>query len=138
MAMKTCKDCGTEISKSATVCLNCGKKQKNQTLRIILGILLVIMGIGIIASSGEDANTNITNSLVGESIISKVNYDKIQEGMNEEEVKGILGESTSVSESYTPGIGTMVLKHYQEPLTLKAIDIYFLDGKVYMKNWTEL
>lgn len=36
------------------------------------------------------------------------------------------------------GIGTLKLKHYQEPLTFKAIDIYFLDGKVYMKNWTEL
>ena len=29
MSMKVCKDCGTEVSKSANVCPKCGKKLKH-------------------------------------------------------------------------------------------------------------
>lgn len=72
------------------------------------------------------------------SNVTKENYDKIKKGMTKAEVKKILGEPSSVSESETPGVGTMELNHYQETFSTKAIDIYFLDGEVYMKNWTEL
>lgn len=58
--------------------------------------------------------------------------------MKKSEVEEILGEPSSVSENETPGVGKMELNHYQEKLSTKAIDVYFLDGKVYMKNWTEL
>ena len=36
------------------------------------------------------------------------------------------------------GLGTMELNHFQEAFSLKAIDVYYVEGKVYMKNWTDL
>lgn len=142
MAMKTCKDCGSEVSKSAKVCPKCGKKLKHSGLRIFLGILIIIIGIGIIASN--DTNISTTNSTNSEtqttstSVVTKENYDKIKEGMTEQEVKNILGEPISVSENEISGFGKTVLKHYQEEFSLKAIDVYFSNGKVSMKNWTDL
>lgn len=140
MAMKVCKDCGTEVSKSAKTCPKCGRKLKHTGLRVILGIIIIFIALIAIASNGNNTNqeTSSTNTSTNQSIVTKENYNKIEEGMTESEVENILGTPTSTSESETPGVGTMILKHYQEPLTLKAIDVYFLDGKVYMKNWTEL
>ena len=136
MAMKVCKDCGTEVSKSAKTCPKCGRKLKHTGLRVILGIIIIFIALIAIASNGNNTNqeTSSTNTSTNQSIVTKENYNKIEEGMTESEVENILGTPTSTSESETPGVGTMILKHYQEPLTLKAIDVYFLDGKVYMKN----
>jgi hypothetical protein len=142
--LKTCKDCGAEVSKSAKTCPNCGKRLKLGGFRIFLGIILGLIIIGVIAGMSGDTNTNNSTSEDSSSSsstsarVTKENYDKIKKGMTKKEVKKILGEPTSVSESETPGVGTMELNHFQEAFTLKAIDIYYLDGKVYMKNWTDL
>ena len=32
----------------------------------------------------------------------------------------------------------MELNYFQELLSTKAIDVYYLNEKVYMKNWTDL
>lgn len=142
MAMKICKECGTEISKSAKVCPKCGKKQKKSVGVIILGIILIFIGIGLMSSginTTTNENTVSTNiSSVTENKVTKENYDKINKGMTKEQVKEIMGEPTTISENDTPGVGTMELNHYQQGFELKGIDIYYLDGKVYMKNWTEL
>ena len=58
MSMKSCKECGAEISKSAKVCPKCGKKLKNSLLRVLLGIFIMIIGIGMIASGGDSEQTN--------------------------------------------------------------------------------
>ena len=58
MAMKICKDCGTEISKSAKTCPKCGKKLKHTGVRVVLGLAIIIIGICAITSS----NTNTTNT----------------------------------------------------------------------------
>lgn len=139
MAMKICKDCGTEVSKSAKTCPKCGKKLKHTGIRVFLGIFIILVGIAAISGRDNTDNKSTTTSTsIKQSVVSKENYDKINKEMTEQQVQEILGEPSSISESETPGIGTMVLKHFQESLSLKAIDIYFLDGKVYMKNWTEL
>lgn len=139
MAMKVCKDCGTQVSKSAKTCPKCGKKLKHTTLGVILGIIILFIGIGSLAG---DATNTLDNTPTGTietiTVVSRKNYDKIKEGMSEAQVQEMLGEPSSITESETPGVGKMILKHYQEGFSLKAIDIYFLDGKVYMKNWTEL
>lgn len=144
MAMKKCKECGTEISKSAKVCPKCGKDQRNflqkhKVLSFVLAIVIIgVLGVAI-SDNGNNLNTTDTSTVpTVTNIVTKENYDKINKGMTEQQVKEILGEPQSTSESENPGVGTMILKHYQEVLSLKAIDVYFLDGKVYMKNWTEL
>ena len=140
MVMKVCKDCGIEVSKSAKACPKCGKKIKHSGLRIILGILVIVIGCGLLAGDTSNTNTQQTSSTSAksESVVTKSNYDKIEEGMTKEDVKEILGEPSSISESQTPGVGKMELNHYQESFEFKGIDIYYLDEKVYMKNWTEL
>ncbi|MBO4815901.1 MAG: DUF3862 domain-containing protein [Clostridia bacterium] len=141
MAMKTCKDCGTEISKSAKICPKCGKKLKHTGLRVFFGIL-VIIALVVISNSGNNTNitddTNSKTQTTAKSAVTKENYDKIKEGMTEQEVKEILGEPSSVSENEISGLGKTELKHYQEAFSLKAIDVYFNNGKVSMKNWTDL
>ena len=61
MSMKICKDCGTEVSKSAKICPKCGKKLKHTGLRVTLGVIILIVGICIIASS-ENNNTDTSTS----------------------------------------------------------------------------
>lgn len=108
MSMIHCKECGTEVSKSAKVCPKCGKKLKHNGLRIFLAILFVIIGIGALASSGKEnlnntsSESSSTSSSTSKSIVTKENYDKIEKGMTKTEVKEILGEPTSVSENETP------------------------------------
>ena len=144
MAMKKCKDCGTEISQSAKVCPKCGKDQRNFLQKHkILSFFLAILIVGVLCAAINGTESTPTSSdssskTTSTSIVTKENYDKIQKGMTKAEVKNILGEPASISENESPGIGTMELNHYQEAFSLKGIDVYYLDGKVYMKNWTEL
>lgn len=61
MAMKVCKECGTEISSSAKVCPKCGKKQKMS--KGAIGAIVVLLLIVIVAASGGDSSNNNTNSI---------------------------------------------------------------------------
>ncbi len=58
MAMKKCKECGTEISSSAKVCPHCGKKQK--TSKKVIGLVVVLLLVIIVAASGGDSTNNNT------------------------------------------------------------------------------
>ena len=124
MAMKTCKDCGAEVSKSAKVCPKCGKKLKHTGLRVCLGILVIFIGIGIIASSGDNVSTtNSTSSQTqtsSTSVVTKENYDKIQKGMSKAEVQAILGEPSSVSESETPRSRNYGIKSFSRSFFSKS------------------
>lgn len=136
MALKKCKECGAEISSSAEVCPSCGKRLKKK--HPILGGFLLVFGIMIIlASTAGNVQTTPTNSTDTNVIISRENYDKIEEGMKMDEVKTILGEPTMTSESELSGTKT-ILHHYQLPLTTTAIEIYYSNGTVFMKNYVEL
>lgn len=127
----------------------------------ITGLVFSIISIIIIlASMGTNNNksTNNINTVSPDILVDKENsttetieqqntepisretYDKIQTGMTEQEIHHMLGDPMSISETNTPGVGTMVLKHYQtiSLLDTKAIDVWFLNGKVYMKNWIDL
>lgn len=54
--MKTCKDCGKEVSKSAKTCPNCGKKMKKPiVLFVILGIIVLAIIGGIMSGKEEEA-----------------------------------------------------------------------------------
>lgn len=99
MAMKVCKDCGTEVSKSAKSCPKCGKKLKHTALRVTLGIIIIIIGICFLA--GDTANTqNITQT---ESSITQKQekmtlekFNKIKTGMTYKQVVEIIGEEGTV------------------------------------------
>lgn len=59
MAMKKCKECGTEISSSAKVCPNCGKKQKLSGC--LIAIIVIVLLLIIVASSGGDNSSQNTS-----------------------------------------------------------------------------
>lgn len=64
MALKTCKECGKEISSGAKKCLNCGKDQRNWFAKhkIITGILVIIV-LAVIGSLGNgDGDKSATTS----------------------------------------------------------------------------
>lgn len=53
--MKTCKDCGKEVSKSAKTCPGCGKKMKKPIiLFVILGIIVLTIIGGMMAGKDEE------------------------------------------------------------------------------------
>lgn len=143
MSMITCKECGKEISSSAKVCPNCGKQLKPSDARIIIGCILILIGIPTFFSgiwNMTNSETNKTQSTFfsfSNNIVTKENYEKIKEGMIEQEVKSILGEPSQSSQMENEQLKAKIkLKRYQSGN--KIINIYFNDGKVYMKDCTEL
>lgn len=54
--MKICKDCGQEVSNSAKVCPNCGRRMKKPIVRyVLLGIVILAIIGGVMACKDEDS-----------------------------------------------------------------------------------
>ena len=62
MSMVHCKECGAEVSKSAKVCPQCGKKLKHNGFLIAIGVLLIIIGLGAIFGTDTTTTTNQNNN----------------------------------------------------------------------------
>lgn len=90
MAMNICKDCGSEVSKSAKTCPRCGKKLKHTGLRVLLGIVILMIGLVGLASGGEETSTTPVNKITLEK------FNQIQTGMTYQEVVDIIGEEGTV------------------------------------------
>lgn len=59
-----CKTCGKEMAKNATVCPNCGAKNKKNNVFSIIGIIfVVIFAVGVIGGLTSD-NSNSKGSVV--------------------------------------------------------------------------
>ena len=63
--MANCKTCGTEIAKSAKICPNCGAKIKKKSPILIGVIVIAVIAIIAVATSGggtekEGKTTNIS------------------------------------------------------------------------------
>jgi len=68
MTLKTCKECGKEISSSVAKCPNCGKDQRNWFMRHkVLTVILVLIVIGIIGGAGGSDNKDTEQSTNSES-----------------------------------------------------------------------
>jgi len=93
--------------------------------RFTVLFLTLLLGL-VISCGGGVTNTNVT----------KENYNKIKKKMTLQQVKQIVGEADSVTETDAPGMGKMELWHYQ--LGNTAIDVTFIKGKVYTKSWVSI
>jgi hypothetical protein len=64
MAMKTCKECGKEVSSSAKTCPNCGAKQGTGCIKIgfIAFGVLVVLGVIVILRGGGDKSTSTSSA----------------------------------------------------------------------------
>lgn len=99
MAMKTCKDCGTEVSKSAKSCPKCGRKLKNSGLRIFLGILIIIIGLAGLASGGD---TEVNSNEVKEATekFTLVSDEMTTDSIGSCYIEGTIQNNTDKSYSY--------------------------------------
>lgn len=100
MAMKICKDCGTEVSKSAKMCPKCGRKLQHNTLRIILGILIIIIGIGAIAGGGENSVPTSTSNNSTKEKFTLVSDERTTDSLGTTYIKGEIKNNTDKSYSY--------------------------------------
>ena len=60
MALKPCRECGREVSTSASKCPHCGKPNPTQQLTLGVGCLLIVvvlMVIGLLSSLFDDEAT---------------------------------------------------------------------------------
>lgn len=100
MAMKICKDCGTEVSQSAKMCPKCGRKLQHNTLRVILGILIIIIGIGAIAGGGQNSVQTSTSNNSTKEKFTLVSDERTTDSLGTTYIKGEIKNNTDKSYSY--------------------------------------
>ncbi len=118
-----------------------------------LNVVVTLIIIGIIGGDENKTSSSATNAQNQTATaevkveattgkFSKENYNKIKNGMTQAQVKEILGDPDSTSESEMPGFGKTDMWHFQDTSimtnTIEACEIYFQNGKVNMKNWLKL
>ena len=91
----------------------------------IIGLLLLSIFLIVLVGCSV-SNTKVTRE----------NYDKLRNGMTQEQVTEIMGKANMTSESDMGDLGKIELWHYQ--LGNKAIDVTFENGRVFDKSWTEI
>lgn len=134
MALKKCKECGTQISSSAKTCPGCGKKLKSGVLRIILGIFILFIGIGIIAGASGNTSTTTTNSQVQEEKMTLEKFNQIETDMTYEKVVSIAGEEGTLSTESSYGNQTMKIYYWYAKDGISNATVSFMNGKVTAKS----
>lgn len=132
MAMKICKDCGTEVSKTAKTCPKCGRKLKKKGLGVVLGIVIIFIGLIGIASGGN--NTSSTNSQIQQEKMTLEKFNKIETGMKYEEVVKIAGEEGTLSTETSYGNQTMKIYYWYASNGISNATVSFTNGKVSGKS----
>lgn len=82
MALKQCKDCGTEVSKGAKACPKCGKDQRNFFVKHkVITFLLVVIVLGgvIVSTNGGNNNGNTVSTGTGSTATQKEKFT-LEEG----------------------------------------------------------
>ena len=94
MAMKICKECGSEVS-SKGVCPKCGKDQRNFFVKhkVITFILAIIVLGAVITTTGGMKNSNNNTATTGTTVTQTQEKFTLQEGHK--------GESDQYGYSYT-------------------------------------
>lgn len=101
MAMKKCKECGADISSSAKVCPKCGKKLKGSKSKIIIGIIIIFVGIGVIASSPENVNTsNEFKNTISQEKFTLLSDRMTEDGIGSTYIEGEIKNNTNKQYSY--------------------------------------
>lgn len=96
MAMKQCKECGADVSSSAKTCPRCGKKLKHTGLRVLLGLIILIVGVGSLATNTETTTTNSA----GQEKFTLVSDKKVTDSIGTTYIEGEIKNNTDKSYSY--------------------------------------
>lgn len=103
MSMIHCKECGAEVSKSAKVCPKCGKKLKHNGLRIVIGIILIFIGLGVIFSVDTTTNTsqeNNSNTQVTQEKFTLVSSEMTSDSIGSCYIEGTIQNNTNKNYNY--------------------------------------
>ena len=158
MAMKLCKECGTEVSKSAKICPKCGKKLKHNGIRITIGLIIIIIGIGMLISDTNDttpvsSNTgstvltnsssstttkdntkNVTSTNSKSTKMTLEKFNKIKTGMTYKQVVSIIGEDGKLSTESSYGGQTMKIYYWYASNGISNATVSFMNNKVTAKS----
>jgi len=75
MAMKTCKECGKEISSKAKKCPHCGAKQKGGLLKkLLIGFGIIIIIAAIVNTGGDNGDSKTSDTSDKTANKSQSNY----------------------------------------------------------------
>ncbi len=126
--MKKCKYCKSEIDEQAKICPNCRKKQKSSAGRIILGIIIAFLGIGVLANiSGNNENQD------NKCYITLEKFNKIENGMTYDQVKEIIGcDGTVNSETEVSNIKMTIYSWYGKD-NISNANVTVQNGKIISK-----
>jgi hypothetical protein len=84
MAMKTCKECGKEVSSSAKICPSCGKDQRNFFMKhkflTVIGALVVIGILSSLLGGGDNDKPTTTQSNLTQSTTNNEKPNTIKYG----------------------------------------------------------
>lgn len=140
MALKKCKDCGAEISKSAKVCPQCGKSQRMPVwLRAILIIFLLMIMVAAAASNNSDNTSTVNSNNVFESksqsgVATLEIFNQVEIGMSYEEVVQLVGAEGTLSTESGYANQTMKVYYWYSSNGISNMTISFMNGKVSAKN----
>lgn len=142
MALKICKECGSEVS-SKGICPKCGKDQRNFFVKHkVITFILILIIVGVVAGASGSGNKTTsdgtrTTSSTASTKQEKLNlekFNKIETGMTYEKVVEIIGEEgTVLSESEIANIKTTIYSWYGEGSIGANANITFQNGKVTSK-----
>lgn len=126
--MKKCKYCKSEIDSQAKICPNCRKNQKSSAGRIILGIIITFLGIGVLANiSGNNENQD------NKCYITLDQFNKIENGMTYDQVKDIVGCGGTVnSETEVSNIKMTIYSWYGKD-NISNANVTVQNGKIISK-----
>lgn len=135
MALKVCKECGAEVSKSAKICPKCGKKLKHTGLRVFIGIIVLFIGIGVIMSSGQNSTTQTENNItINQEKITLEKFNNIETGMTYQQVVDIIGEEGKLSTESAYGDQSMQIYYWYSSNGISNATVSFMNGKVTAKS----
>ena len=140
MALKICKECGTEVS-SKGVCPKCGKDQRNFFVKhkvITFLLIVIILGVIVGASGNGNQSDNIvstgTTTVQKQEKLNLEKFNKIETGMTYNQVVEIIGEEgTVLSETEIANIKTIIYSWYGEGSIGANANVTFQNGKVTAK-----
>lgn len=135
MALKKCKDCGAEISKSAKTCPQCGKSQRMPVwLRAILVIFLLMIMVAAAAGGSNTTNTSNTNTSTTSGVATLDIFNQIEIGMSYEEIVQLVGAEGTLSTESGYSNQTMKVYYWYSSNGISNMTISFMNGKVSAKS----
>ena len=139
MAMKICKECGSQVS-SKGVCPKCGKDQRNffAKHKVVTFLLVVIILGAIVGGTSENSNKNTiqtgTTIAQEQKKMTLEKFNKIETGMTYQQVVDITGEEGTLSTESSYGNQSMQIYYWYASNGISNATVSFMNGKVTAKS----